>query len=370
MGIIRKFIGLFYWFSFTLPLILIMFFLISANATLFNRSFYLDVINDPTLYDIMFLTEVPPEANTYIPGLPQTVDTQAFRDAMRIIITPEYFREQGTQLVNTIFDYLENPNSEISDLSIDLRPIREALNGAQGEAFAATLVQGLPVCAAGETHTASNAEIMHCIPEGMSIEGAQDLLLSQIRSATADEIANDEFVLLPAHELQASGLHGVFAQGLQSFIWIALIPLGLLTLFVWRIGAYIASGNKRGQLLWMSVTLGVPALLWFGIGQGLDNWVQTLAISETTIDQSSPAVQMASGLFQLFTSKVTQNSFTITGGVALGFSLGLFFMGLGTSRPEGRSRRITLLSGKPKRDETAVGELEQPESDDNPIEAL
>ncbi len=370
MCVIRKFIGLIYWFSVTLPLTLIIFFLISANSTLFNRSFYLDVINDPAFYDVLFFTELPPELKASIPDLPQNIDPSVLRDAMRLIITPSYLREQGTQLINTIFDYLENPNSEISDLSIDLRPIREALNGAQGEAFAATLVQGLPACAAGEAQTASSSEIMGCIPEGMSLAGAQDLLLSQIHSVTANTIANYELVLIPAHELQASGLQGSFAQGLQSVIWLALIPLGLFTLLMWRIGAYIASSNKRGQLLWMSFTLGAPALLWFGIGQGLNTWAETLTTNEATIAQSSLAAKVAIDLFQLFASKVAQSSFTIVGGVALGFSLGLFFMGLGTARPEGRGRRITLLSGKSKRDEATIGDGEYPESDDNPIQAL
>jgi len=111
----------------------------------------------------------------------------------------------------------------------------------------------------------------------------------------------------------------------------------------------------RGNLLWLGVTLLIPAGIVFGIGgamAGLTDEIRAEIDTNTVTINNIPASErFQTALEDSFIPAFTRvgEGFSFVGGIAAGLSIALLFFGLISPRPYFDERYVNVLQPPPRR---------------------
>lgn len=237
--------------------------LLSISPWVLNRSFYLELLDDEQLYRLA-LQEIDPQlelALTAVDPALEAIPPEALGEALHELLTPAYLRSETVRTVNQVFDALEQ-RSAAGSLYLDLAPLKEALSGAEGFRFAATLAAALPECLPGAQPRAPGSNLLRCRPENLSQEQATEVILSTLPELV--EIIPDHLVIMDETGSTSSessrprlGSGGLLAIGITLTIMAAVLCLAV---------GFLAGRDRREKTLWMGWSLVLPTGLMLLIG--------------------------------------------------------------------------------------------------------
>lgn len=341
----RLFIGLLLFTFIVLPLGMAALILLSVNSWVLDRDFYLRLMDDPALYENLLEQDLPSYFNNEVFPASEAVPSAALTAALREVVTPEYVRDQATTIVNQVFDSLESVPPAAFDIAFDLRPIKTALQGEKGTAFANTLASKLPACEPGQSARPPSAILPVCVPPDTSPETLAANVVERLPRIIQDipnDYPVDRNVIIDS---QTSGMTLTGAT-LREVLTVAVGAVAALAAFFWLITALIGGRSTRGIFIGLGTMLFIVAGLTVASGFGLMTaLVGPYARSAVVSTNLNVGTQQAVTSFIDVLGGQIGSSFLVTGGVALAVALGLFLIGIFTSRRDPDDYRKTVVIG-------------------------
>jgi hypothetical protein len=326
----RGCLGFFFYIFITIWVIFGFLMFTAVRSWAFDREFYLDVTDNDALYEAIRADGLPELlANLEIEGQqvlnPNSPAFPALVEATQAILPTDFLRNTTVGLVNNLFSFFENPSTGL-DLTVDLTDIKNALRGAQGDAFASTYINALETCETA-TNLPTNT-LPTCLPQGVRPDQAiavvrdyKSVLVNQIPDVwDLTDNANIDYSSLPSTSL---------VQGVNTGFTVTAI----VTFVLWFFNALIGGRGFKGLLMWLGGMLFLPALIVLLSGAAFGgNVIDTIAneiITDTATSglQASVQVQESLTLVILDALKRVGSGFLTTGIIALVVSLVLYIMG-------------------------------------------
>lgn len=299
--------------------------LLAISNWALDRDFYLDIFDNEALYQAISEQEIPSHINQ------SSSDDEALFLALNEVVPAGYFHEQIVTIINELFDYFDDTSRPVH-IYFDLRPIKDNLSGNTGQSFTRVLADNLPACKPDETPVNPNTYLLTCLPSGMTSDQAYQQIieaLPQFREAMPStlDIANET-----NFNFKGGSLLNTFRS--------TIITTSIAALGAWLLSAFIGGGTRRSFILWLSITLLMPAslLLFMGIGQ-FDMFTDTIRTFPQEIQikgevGQSQEVRQALADTIIYALRRISNGFMLVGGIASLISLLLLIIGLSTKPPQ------------------------------------
>jgi hypothetical protein len=258
---LRKLIALLLLIVLVWPLAFATLTLLSINSWVLDRNFYVDLLDDPRLYEALLSQDLPLYINNR--WFPRDINSDlppaALDKALREVMTPQYLRDEAVRIVNQAFDTLEGKSAAL-DLYMDLAPVKAALQGAGGAQFANVLAAQLPACAAGQEPQIAGSTLIRCRASDVSVAAATQQIVTAL-PAFVDKIPDQISLSRDPFDLRADWrpFNLIFLGNLGLGMTVGLL-IGLVAV-VWLVAAFIGGSNQRERLSWLGWSLMVPAAL-------------------------------------------------------------------------------------------------------------
>jgi hypothetical protein len=339
----RKLIALLLVIFLIMPLAFATLTLFSINSWVLDRGFYVNLLDDPRLYEALLSQDLPLYLNAR--WFPHEINTDlppaALDQALREVITPPYLHDQALRVVNQTFDTLEG-NRAALDIDMDFAPIKAVLHGEGGLRFARVLATQLPACATGQAALAADSTLIRCRTANVSVEDATqqiNLALPAFINKLPDQISlsRDPLALRGGGYWFSPMFFGT--GGLNIAIGLMLVVM----VGAWFSTAFIGGVNRRERLLWLGWSLLGPALLilisGIVISSPLTAYSIRFGLDETrlALEDVQFSVAFRQALIEI-TSKALNTvggGFLSTGAASAAIALGLVIWGA-NSRSEQR----------------------------------
>lgn len=225
------------------------------TASLAARGTLADFERDPLKY--VDLNSVLSQLNALPPETRRTVVAAAL---------PAGWLERSVEdALRDFFAWLASDASPPPPIPIDLRPIKDRLQGPPGADMAVTVVAAIPDCAPGQSPQLSFDRLPDCLPAGfdrglvidqvaLALDNAAGVLPDAadaggllIRGAAASSMATARQLLLPATSTGA------------LLMLLAVLP------GIWLIGGFVGGRARQERLTWLGGWLLFAALIAAGL---------------------------------------------------------------------------------------------------------
>jgi hypothetical protein len=265
-------------------------FALPAEGILFKPDSYKRALAGQDIYNQMPLLLgdlLAQNSNRVIPGsgdqILSALQGAKYDTVMREIFPVPWVQAQAEGLIDQFWAYF-NFHAPEFHLLVDLRPVKEHLNGPGAPRIVSTIVEGLPACNAQDllnyTLQALKGEakgLPLCRPPeqfvglatqavGFVVGGAAGLMPDQLDLASGLSVAR---VLAGSRLEQAWGrgfaIYRVFRKVDSYLPWLALACVGLVVWAAWR--------TERGPVFWSGAALILPGLVAFFIALVLGAWL-------------------------------------------------------------------------------------------------
>ncbi len=333
-----------------IPLAIAVMTLVSIRPWVLDRSFYENLLDDEALYEAPLIGSIPDEFKNGMPDAltsdlfgAEALPTEALKAALSEILTPDYLRAQSLNAIETAFDFIDGSRSDLQ-LTIDVTPVKQALQGEAGGRFAASLAAALPSCAADQTPVAPEGHLPRCIAAEGSVTAASDQITAAL-PALIESLPNS-IALNAETNLQMSWFryNRFLTSGIRPAVDVGIVALTVMALLAWVTGAYLGGTDLRSRLKWASSSLFAPASLMLLAGLTLTFAPTVTAIvSRITTTPYSEAYRDA--LIRVLVAVFDQlgTGFVVAGGAAGLIAFGLLVWSLLTPRETNASVKIVQI---------------------------
>ena len=330
------------------PLLLVFFILAGVNTWVLDRSFYQEALSQPGLYETALDEAVINWRGTGLPEEFGDAPPEALNAGLREVITPEYLQTLSVSAVDQVFDVLDG-RSLASSLTLDLTPIKAALQGDGAQDFASAYVEALRTCPASQQEVSAENRLPVCRAGAQSeteLTAQVEAALPAIAESLPNEFIADRFVKLPDMgnlRLQSGALRTLMTTG--------LIILGVVAVLVWLMDGFIGATDARGRLIWLGLSLLLPAGLVLLAGISLSApYLETIFQSNFVGSGGVQNAQVAASFADAAVSATARvrNGFLLAGGIPTLVAVILLIFGL-VIRPGGKRKREVQYVQVPSR---------------------
>ena len=335
----RKFIAIFLTIFLVFPLLLSAQAAVSVTSWALDRQFYIDALDQPQVYATFTSGPMIDKLLHEQLGLPPEADTSELESVLKGILTPDTMRDQVSELINSLFDYLQGKTDTFAP-TLDAVPLKTALEGSQQDAFLNALVAALPPCAPGQTPGFGGEGQLPCkptgIPDDLLVEQVLKPALPTILSAVPDEIPLEgEFQNWQEDARWRTFLPGI---AIPASIILGLLVLVFIAACMWYMAALISDHSWHVRLGWLGWTLLVPAALIFLLGfaaqSGMPAYWTSFGLEHTNLSDTPFGPELNETLRVIFMSALPRvaRAFLTVGGISGALSIALIFWGIATPR--------------------------------------
>ena len=333
-----------------IPLAIAVMTMISIRPWVLDRSFYEHLLDDEALYEVPLIGSIPDEFKNGMPDAltrdlfgAEALPTKALNAALPEILTPDYLRAQSLNAIGTAFDFLDGSRSDLQ-LTIDVTPIKQALQGEAGGRFATSLAAALPGCGIDQTPVATGGHLPRCIAAEGSVTAASDQITAAL-PALIESLPNS-IALTADTNLQMSWFryNRFLTSGIRPAVDVGIVALTVMALLAWVTGAYLGGVGLRSQLKWASSSLFAPASLILVAGFTLTFAPAVTAIG-SSIATSSYSEAYREALIRVLVAVVNQlgTGFVFVGGFACLIAFGLLVWSLITPAGDRGSVKVVQI---------------------------
>jgi hypothetical protein len=160
-----------------------------------------------------------------------------------------WLAQEMANALGSLFDWLKSDQSSSPTVALDLRPIKDRLQGPPGQAIASDLVAAIPTCAPDYQPNISLDRLPECIPAAFE----RSYIIEQVAKVLDDAAGKLQSRLDVGSQLvddvQNMGTIHRAAQWLSSdvIVWV----LALIALVIWLMGALIGGRNSKERWTWL-----------------------------------------------------------------------------------------------------------------------
>ena len=199
------------------------------------------------------------------------------------------------------------------EILIDLRQIKDRLQGPPGQQVANEVIAAIPTCRADQQPQLSLTQLPECIPPVFDRTVIAEQVAATLSSAAAQMPSQVDI----GPRLAPGTGFGLMFDGRRigvEMLDTSLLLLVVITIGMWVIGALIGREEQRGRWLWLGGSLLVGAIAVLTISLFVFIFGAALLPQAWLADLSTEASALARGLLQAFMQQLAVRSL-IAGGV-------------------------------------------------------
>lgn len=335
----RKIIALVFAVIIVFPLLLSALVVTSISTWMLDRQFYIDTLSQPQVYSVFLSGPMVEKLIISQLNLPVNLNDSELQPVMQDIFTPQYVQAQVSMVINTLFDYLQGKTDTFTP-TLDITPLKAALQGDQQDAFLTVLFSALPVCQPGQIPGFGKDGQTLCKPSGFSDQLLMNMVvkpaLPLLIAALPDKLPlKGTFTTFQETSSWRSFVPGM---AVPASIFLSLIILVCFAIFTWYTTALIADASWHHRLQWLGWMLLIPALLIFLVGYADQSGITAYWIRYGVERANLPASPFGAVLSEFLQAVAfaagprIMNAFKMVGGISIGVSLVLIFWGIATPK--------------------------------------
>lgn len=302
---------------------------LSLRSFVFDANFYFSTLKAQGVFqqlerDPLGLIDIRDQ----IPQL-ATVPLDAQQRIVAVILPAGWLEKQAASAIDAWLAWFSAGQVGTPEVEIDLRQIKDRLQGPPGQQVAVEVINAIPACAPDQQPQLSLTQLPECIPAIFDRAVVAERVAATLSDAAA-QMPNQYDI---GSRLAPSARFGPLFNGRR--VGVDLLDTGLLLIAVMTIGvgvmaALLGGRHGRDRWLWLgglllagSIAVLAISLLVFVFGTALlpQAWLADLAAEASTL---------ARGLMQTFVQQLALRSL-IAGGLWFGLAIALLIWG--SSRP-------------------------------------
>ncbi len=299
---------------------------LSLRSFVFDPNFYISTLKargvfqqleqDPLRF--IDLTQQIPQLD----AIPEELQQQV----MATILPPGWLEKQIASAIPIWLEWFAAGDSGAPEIEIDLRQIKDRLQGPSGQQAASDVVNAIPTCAPDQQPQLSLTQLPECIPQVFD----RNVISEQV-AQTLREAANQMPSQYDIGPRLAPRVHfGPMLAGQR--VGLALLDTSLLLLVVgtigtWALGALIGARNARERWSWFGRMLLIGSVAVLGVSLFLSLFGVALLPQAWLADLPAEASALVRELMQAFMQQLAVRSL-IAGGVWFVIAWGVLTLGL------------------------------------------
>jgi hypothetical protein len=259
-----------------------------------------------------------------------TVPTDLQQRIVATILPQGWLEKQAASAIKTWLAWFVDGQIGAPEIQIDLRQIKDRLQGPPGQQVADDVVNAIPTCAADQQPLLSLTQLPECIPQVVNrnmIAGQVAVLLSSAAARMPSQYDIGPRLLPSTH-------FGLMLSGRR--IGVEMLDTSLLLLVVITIGMWVTAALLGGRWLWLGGLLLAGSIAVLVVSLFILVFSPALLPQAWLADLTAEVSRLVRGLMQAFVQQLAVRSL-ILGGVWFVVAWGMLAMGL-LRKPPGRLR--------------------------------
>ncbi len=302
---------------------------LSLRSFVFDTNFYVDTLRAKGVFQqleqnplgLINLADQIPQLNAIPVELQQRVAT--------IILPPGWVEKQAATAIAAWLNWFVSGETGATEIPIDLRQIKDRLQGPPGQQVATEVVNAIPTCATDQLPQLSLTQLPQCLPPIID-RAAIIEQVTVILSNAAGQMPS-QYDIGP--RLVAGARFGLTLNGRRigvAMLDTSLLLLAVVTLGVGLMGALLGGREARGRWLWFGGMLLTAAVIIVAGSVFAYVFGGALLPRAWFADLTAEAGLLAAGVAQAMVQQLAARSL-IGGGILL--IVALIVLVWGNSRP-------------------------------------
>lgn len=225
--------------------------LVSLSSFAFDPAFYTRALNDRGVFQDFERDPLKYVDLARLFSQLKTLSTDTQRQIITAALPPGWLEQTLKNALRDIFTWLESDSPPPPDLMLDLRPIKDRLQGPPGRLIAEQVVAAIPTCAAGQTPQLSLDRLPECWPGNLD----RALIIDQV-AVVLDTAASN---VSPSIDLGRQLIPTSMSDDLLEVRRWAKVAMGdtdLLVIIaatglVWLLGALLGGRSASERWTWL-----------------------------------------------------------------------------------------------------------------------
>ena len=255
----RKFFAMFLGGSFVLLLVLTTLAL-SLRSFVFDANFYVSTLKAKGIFQQL---ERDPlglfDLSDQIPQL-ATVPADLQQRIVATILPQDWLEKQAASAIQDWFSWFVDGQVGAPEIQIDLRQIKDRLQGPPGQQVANDVVAAIPTCTANQQPKLSLTQLPECIPQVFDRAVVAEQVAATLSGAAAQ--MPGQYDIGP--RLVPSARFGLMFNGRRvgvEMLDTSLLLLVVITIGVWLMAALVSGGKGRGRWSWLGGLLLIGSIV-------------------------------------------------------------------------------------------------------------
>jgi hypothetical protein len=286
---------------------------LSLRSFVFDANFYVSTLKAKGVFqqlerDPLGLIDIRDQ----IPQL-ATVPIDVQQRIVATILPEGWLEKQAASAIDAWLAWFVEGQIGAPEIEIDLRQIKDRLQGPPGRQVAIEVVNAIPTCAADQQPQLSLSQLPECIPQLIDREVVADRVAATLSEAAAQMPSQVDI----GPRLGSSIRFGLALNGRRvgvAMLDTSLLFLAAITIGAGVMGALLGGRTGRDRWLWLGGLLLIGSIAVLMVGLFVFVFGAALLPQAWLADLSSEASTLARGLLQAFVQQLALRSL-IAGGV-------------------------------------------------------
>jgi hypothetical protein len=246
-----------------LLLVLTTIFVFSLKSFALDSKFYTSILNGQGVFQVIQSDPLSYfDLGSQFGALNQVpADTQ--RKIVNAALPSGWLEQQVGSAIRSVLDWLNSTQPQLPSITLDLRPIKDRLQGPPGEAIARDITAAIPTCSANQQPALSLDRLPDCLPENLDRTLVSDQVAAFLKGAANDVPNTIDAGMTIADRTTWDNLAKV--RRVLQFLDVGVLALALIAIFVWLMGALIGGENPQARLHWAGGWLLFSSMMVIGI---------------------------------------------------------------------------------------------------------
>jgi hypothetical protein len=299
---------------------------LSLRSFVFDAGFYVSTLRAGGVFQQL---ERDPlgllDLSEQIPQL-ATVPTDLQQRIVATILPEGWLEKQAASAIDAWLAWFVEGQVGAPEIEIDLRQIKDRLQGPPGQQVALEVVNAIPTCAPEQQPQLSLTQLPECIPAVFDRAVVAERVAETLSYAAAQ--MPGQYDIGP--RLAPSTRFGLMLNGRRvgvEMLDASLLLLAATTVGVWAIGALLGGREKRGRWLWLGGMLLAGAIAVLAVSLFVYVFGAALLPQAWLADLAAEASRLVRGLTQSLVQQLALRSL-IAGGVWFVAAWAMIWLGM------------------------------------------
>jgi hypothetical protein len=233
---------------------------LSLRSFVFDANFYVSTLKAKGIFqqlerDPLGLIDIRDQ----IPQL-ATVPLDVQQRIVTTILPDGWLEKQTAGAIDVWLAWFVEGQVGAPEIQIDLRQIKDRLQGPPGQQVASDVVAAIPTCAANQQPQLSLTQLPQCIPQVFDRAVVAEQVAATLSSAAAQ--MPNQYDIGP--RLAPSTRFGLMFNGRRmgvAMLDTSLLLLAVITIGLWVMAALVGGRNGRGRLSWLGGLLLIGSIV-------------------------------------------------------------------------------------------------------------